>query len=72
MSKKSTKIIAVAGVVAGLGVAALPALTFAASTSGQVTLSAEVQEAIAMTIEGNGDGGSAAVDVFAPATDYSW
>ena len=57
MSKKSTKIIAVAGVVAGLGVAALPALTFAAqqSVSGGVNITTDVQEAIAMTITGNND-----------------
>lgn len=70
MSKKSTKIIAVAGVVAGLGVAALPALTFAApqSVNGQVTLSADVQSAIAMTIHGNGDGENVdGVDVFNPS-----
>lgn len=70
MSKKSTKIIAAAGVVAGLGVAALPALTFAEgepSVSGQVTLSAQVQSAIAMTIRGNGDGNTDGVDVFDPA-----
>ena len=67
MSKKSTKIIAVAGVVAGLGVAALPALTFATSTvAGEVTLEAEVNEAIAMTILGNGDGGAAGVDTYTP------
>ena len=67
MSKKSTKIIAVAGVVAGLGVAALPALTFATSTvAGEVELTAEVSEAIAMTILGNGDSSTAGVDVYTP------
>ncbi len=78
MSKKSTKIIAVAGVVAGLGVAALPALTFAAeSVSGSVDLYAEVVPAIAMTITGNNDNnshygsGNGAVDVFNPATAAS-
>ena len=56
MSKKSTKIIAVAGVVAGLGVAALPAMTFAAeSASGAVKLQAQVLPSIAMTIHSNGD-----------------
>ena len=68
MSKKSTKIIAVAGVVAGLGVAALPALTFAASVSGEVVVSADVQSAIAMTIAGNDDTtGHTGVDVYNPA-----
>ena len=67
MSKKSTKIIAAAGVVAGLGVAALPAMTFATSTvAGEVTLSAEINEAIAMTILGNGDGSTAGVDTYTP------
>ena len=55
MSKKSTKIIAVAGVVAGLGVAALPALTFARSVDGAVKLEAEVLPSIAMTIVSNSD-----------------
>ncbi len=57
MSKKSTKIIAVAGVVAGLGVAALPAMTFAGSQtiSGQADVYAQVLPAIAMTITGNND-----------------
>ena len=68
MSKKSTKIIAVAGVVAGLGVAALPALTFASETvRGEVELTASVSDAIAMTITGNGDGSGEGVDVFNPA-----
>ena len=67
MSKKSTKIIAAAGVVAGLGVAALPALTFAAqSVKGDVNVQAEVLSAIAMTIEGNQDGGTAPVDTYMP------
>lgn len=56
---KSTKIIAALGVVAGLGVAALPAFTYAAqvqqSVSGDVDLFVEVQPAIAMTITGNND-----------------
>ncbi len=64
---KSTKVIAALGVVAGLGVAALPAFTYATSTvAGQVTLSVDVSEAIAMTILGNGDGGTAGVDVYTP------
>ena len=69
MSKKSTKIIAAAGVVAGLGVAALPAMTFATEhVDGQVTLTAEVESAIAMTIHGNGDGANVdGVDVFSPS-----
>lgn len=76
---KSTKIIAALGVVAGLGVAALPAFTYAAQTQQTVTGNAdvyvEVQPAIAMTITGNNDdnhsygtsGDNGAVDVFAPA-----
>ena len=71
---KSTKIIAALGVVAGLGVAALPAFTYATETvSGTVDVYVEIPEAIAMTIVGNNDGGSApyptpattGVDVFA-------
>lgn len=70
MSKKSTKIIAVAGVVAGLGVAALPALTFATSTvAGEVELTAEVNEAIAMTIKGNADPTSGEPAVQQPGVD---
>ncbi|MBR2864028.1 hypothetical protein IKE88_00565 [Candidatus Saccharibacteria bacterium] len=76
MSKKSTKIIAAAGVVAGLGVAALPAMTFAAnsqSVTGEADIYAQVNPAIAMTITGNNDnnghvaGGYGAVDVFNPS-----
>ena len=64
---KTTKIIAALGVVAGLGVAALPAFSYATSTvAGEVELSAEVNEAIAMTILGNGDGGTAGVDTYTP------
>lgn len=55
---KSTKIIAALGVVAGLGVAALPAFTFAAETTGDVEVVVEVEPAIAMTITGNNDDGS--------------
>ena len=58
---KSTKVIAALGVVAGLGVAALPAFTYAASTSGNVELEVTVQPGIAMTIEGNSDGGAPGV-----------
>ena len=57
---KSTKIIAALGVVAGLGVAALPAFTYAAdpvSTTGNVEVDVEVLPAIAMTISGNNDNG---------------
>ena len=75
---KTTKIIAALGVVAGLGVAALPAFTYAqTSISGGVNVKAIVDEAIAMTITGNEDttwqtSASPAVDVtgdsiFAPA-----
>lgn len=56
---KSTKIIAALGVVAGLGVAALPAFTFAIQTpqsvSGDAEVYVEVQPAIAMAITGNND-----------------
>lgn len=56
---KSTKIIAALGVVAGLGVAALPAFTYAAytpqSVSGTADVVVEVPEAIAITITGNND-----------------
>ena len=75
---KSTKIIAALGVVAGLGVAALPAFTYATETvSGTVDVYVEIPEAIAMTIVGNNDGGSApyptpattGVDVFDSGDD---
>lgn len=55
---KTTKIIAALGVVAGLGVAALPTFTFAEgepSVNGEVDLYVEVTPAIAMTITGNND-----------------
>lgn len=56
---KTTKIVAALGIVAGLGVAALPAFTYAAQTpqhvTGDVDLYVEVQPAIAMTITGNND-----------------
>ncbi len=77
MSKKSTKIIAVAGVVAGLGVAALPALTFAEgeqTVSGQVQVRADVLPAIAMTITGNNDvspNTAGGVNVYTPANTAS-
>lgn len=58
---KSTKIIAALGVVAGLGVAALPAFSYATQTpqsvDGNVELYVEVQPAISMTISGNNDDG---------------
>lgn len=53
---KTTKIIAALGVVAGLGVAALPAFTFAEgepSVTGDVEVIVDVDAAIAMTIAGN-------------------
>ena len=56
---KSTKIIAALGVVAGLGVAALPAFTYAASVTGNADLYVQVDPAIAMTIRGNNDNPSA-------------
>lgn len=67
---KSTKIIAALGVVAGLGVAALPAFTYATeSATGDVDVLVEVQPAIAMTITGNNDNGSLSGDgVFAAET----
>ncbi len=75
---KTTKVIAALGVVAGLGVAALPAFTYAQETvSGNVDLYVEVVPAIAMTITGNNDDnghygfGNGAVDVFNPATAAS-
>lgn len=48
---KSTKVIAALGVVAGLGVAALPAMTYAISTDGAVKLEVEIEPAIAISIE---------------------
>lgn len=54
---KTTKIIAALGVVAGLGVAALPAFSFATgpAITGDVEVQVEVPAAIAMTITGNND-----------------
>lgn len=58
---KTTKIIAALGVVAGLGVAALPAFSYATETvTGDVEVQVEVQPAIAMTIAGNNDGATPA------------
>ena len=65
---KSTKIIAALGVVAGLGVAALPAFTYAASTDGAVKLEVEVEPGIAMTIHSNGD----LDDSTTPATEITY
>lgn len=56
---KCTKIIAALGVVAGLGVAALPAFTYAAEVAGQAEVRVDVQPAIAMTISGNNDSDAA-------------
>lgn len=58
---KTTKIIAALGVVAGLGVAALPAFTFAVdpTVNGDVQVVVEVSPAIAMKIEGNNDDATA-------------
>ena len=56
---KTTKIIAALGVVAGLGVAALPAFTYAAnpaSVNGNADVLVEIEPAIAMAIAGNQDG----------------
>lgn len=64
---KSKTILAGLGVVAALGVAALPLCSYASSTvAGEVELSVEVNEAIAMTILGNGDSGTAGVDTYTP------
>ncbi|MBQ3306445.1 hypothetical protein IJH02_03380 [Candidatus Saccharibacteria bacterium] len=53
---KTTKIIAALGVVSGLGVAAMPALTFAdTSVSGNVKVEVEITPAIAMKIHSNND-----------------
>ncbi|MBR2659459.1 hypothetical protein IKD60_01730 [Candidatus Saccharibacteria bacterium] len=52
---KSTKIIAALGVVAGLGVAALPAFTYAASVDGDAEVIVEVSPAISLAITGNND-----------------
>ena len=74
---KTTKIIAALGVVAGLGVAALPAFTYATETvTGSVEVDVEVLPAIAMTISGNNDNGehyqpSTAKYVYAEATPVS-
>ena len=58
MSKSKT-ILAGLGVVAALGVAALPLASFAEETvSGNVQLDVEVLPAISMTISGNNDGGT--------------
>ena len=73
---KTTKVFATLGVVAGLGVAALPlGSVFAtpAEVSGEVDLYVDVLPAIAMTITGNNDdnsnagSGNGAIDVFDPA-----
>ena len=64
---KSSKIITGLGLVAALGIAIVPASTFATvGVAGEVQLDVEVNEAIAMTIVGNGDSGSAGVDVYTP------
>ena len=53
---KTTKIIAALGVVAGLGVAALPAFTYAtASVDGDAEVIVEVASAISLSIAGNND-----------------
>ncbi|MBO7720547.1 hypothetical protein J6S35_02870 [Candidatus Saccharibacteria bacterium] len=65
---KSTKIIAALGVVAGLGVAALPAFTYAAETDGEVEIMVEIQPAIAMTITGNEDDGTHSAPTYVKVT----
>ncbi len=52
---KSKTIIATLGIVAGLGAAALPLASYAATVSGNVEVIVEVEPAIAMTIDGNND-----------------
>lgn len=67
---KTTKIIAALGVVAGLGVAALPAFTFATeSVTGDVEVQVEVVPAIAMTITGNNDSGTHAPVTYSVVAD---
>ncbi|MBQ3271537.1 hypothetical protein IJG78_02820 [Candidatus Saccharibacteria bacterium] len=63
---KTTKVIAALGVVAGLGVAALPAFTYAAQVAGEVQIDVEVPDAIAMTIAGNNDTTLGGVNVYDP------
>jgi len=58
---KTTKIIAALGVVAGLGVAALPLSSYAATVSGNVNVSAQVTDSIAMRIMSNADNSNYAV-----------
>lgn len=66
---KSTKIIAALGVVAGLGVAALPAFSYATeNVTGDVQVQVEVLPAIAMTISGNNDGGTHSATSFKAVT----
>ncbi len=64
---KTTKIVAALGIVAGLGVAALPSFTYATQVpqtiTGDVDVIVEVQPAIAMTITGNNDNGAQATTV---------
>ena len=52
---KSSKIITGLGLVAALGIAIVPASSFAATTNGSVEVDVEVLPAIAMTISGNND-----------------
>ena len=68
---KTTKIIAALGVVAGLGVAALPAFTYAETVSGDAQVLVEVESAIAMQIEGNNDSGTEHSGTFAAGTPSS-
>ena len=67
---KSTKIIAALGVVAGLGVAALPMASFAAEVDDPVDVLVEVEPAIAMTIEGNNDANAVGISGV-QASDYA-
>lgn len=61
---KTTKVIAALGVVAGLGVAALPAFTYAdgQSVTGDSHIYVRIPNAIAMTITGNNDDQSCYAD----------
>ena len=67
---KSTKIIAALGVVAGLGVAALPMASFAAEVADPVDVLVEVEPAIAMTIQGNNDANAVGISGV-QTTDYA-
>ena len=52
---KTTKIVAALGITAGLGLAALPAFSYAAEASGDVKVETEVESSLAMRIHSNAD-----------------